>query len=252
MHFDRRFVPPDAIGHRALAVNLSDLAAMGAGRAPRCCRWCCRRRSRSRRSTGSSTAARLAARHGVALIGGNITRTPGPLVDRRHRDRHRQPRADPDAGGARPGDDVYVTGTLGRGGRPVRLQAATRTTRRRRRPLSAARASSPGGHPARPQRAASSCMDLSDGLADGVRRSARGVRCRNYARRGSLPISQRCREWLERQGRDPVDGAARRRRLRAVLHGAGRNSRPAARRAAASGDLPITRIGVVTQDRACS
>ena len=25
-----RFVPPDAIGHRALAVNLSDLAAMGA------------------------------------------------------------------------------------------------------------------------------------------------------------------------------------------------------------------------------
>ena len=28
VHFDRRFVPPDAIGHRALAVNLSDLAAM--------------------------------------------------------------------------------------------------------------------------------------------------------------------------------------------------------------------------------
>src|SRR5712671_3815759 len=33
IHFDRRFTPPDAIGHRALAVNLSDLAAMGA--APR-------------------------------------------------------------------------------------------------------------------------------------------------------------------------------------------------------------------------
>src|SRR5918998_3166478 len=33
IHFDRRFVPPDAIGHRALAVNLSDIAAMGA--APR-------------------------------------------------------------------------------------------------------------------------------------------------------------------------------------------------------------------------
>ena len=30
VHFDRRFVPPDAIGHRALAANLSDLAAMGA------------------------------------------------------------------------------------------------------------------------------------------------------------------------------------------------------------------------------
>src|SRR5437660_12701250 len=33
IHFDRTFVPPAAIGHRALAVNLSDLAAMGA--APR-------------------------------------------------------------------------------------------------------------------------------------------------------------------------------------------------------------------------
>ena len=30
VHFDTRFVPPRAIGHRALAVNLSDLAAMGA------------------------------------------------------------------------------------------------------------------------------------------------------------------------------------------------------------------------------
>ena len=30
VHFDRRFTPPAAIGHRALAVNLSDLAAMGA------------------------------------------------------------------------------------------------------------------------------------------------------------------------------------------------------------------------------
>src|SRR5438034_7126092 len=33
IHFDRAFVPSDAIGHRALTVNLSDLAAMGA--APR-------------------------------------------------------------------------------------------------------------------------------------------------------------------------------------------------------------------------
>src|SRR4030095_15000480 len=30
IHFDLRFTPPDAVGHRALAVNLSDLAAMGA------------------------------------------------------------------------------------------------------------------------------------------------------------------------------------------------------------------------------
>src|SRR5204863_1347998 len=33
VHFDPAFVPPRAIGHRAMAANLSDLAAMGA--APR-------------------------------------------------------------------------------------------------------------------------------------------------------------------------------------------------------------------------
>src|SRR5262249_55717131 len=35
VHFDGPFTPPHAIGHPALAVNLSDLAAMGA--APRAC-----------------------------------------------------------------------------------------------------------------------------------------------------------------------------------------------------------------------
>jgi len=39
IHFDRAFTPPRAIGHRALAVNLSDLAAMGAE--PRLCLLSC-------------------------------------------------------------------------------------------------------------------------------------------------------------------------------------------------------------------
>ena len=48
VHFDRAFMPPADIGHRALAVNLSDLAAMGAtprlaplsiGAAGGGCRW---------------------------------------------------------------------------------------------------------------------------------------------------------------------------------------------------------------------
>src|SRR3954468_25048702 len=47
VHFERRFTPPAAIGHRALAVNLSDLAAMGAVRGWRCCRWSCPRSSRA-------------------------------------------------------------------------------------------------------------------------------------------------------------------------------------------------------------
>ena len=104
VHFDRAFVPPDAIGHRALAVNLSDLAAMGAaprlgaavdgvaGPAPR------RRFRRShlgihgaggapsapprRRQPhaipGSADARRHRARHGQAPAGAFCARRPDP------------------------------------------------------------------------------------------------------------------------------------------------------------------------------
>ena len=82
VHFDRAFTPPAAIGHRALAVNLSDLAAMGA--APRLC--CCRSRCRRRwpcddfdAMVGGIDVARRAATH-VHVAGGNLTRSPGPLV----------------------------------------------------------------------------------------------------------------------------------------------------------------------------
>ena len=81
VHFDRRFVPPDAIGHRALAVNLSDLAAMGA--TPRCALL-------SLVLPDALDVAivdglldgllALAAAHNVAVVGGNIARSPGPMI----------------------------------------------------------------------------------------------------------------------------------------------------------------------------
>src|SRR5215510_12903065 len=81
VHVDQRFVPFDAIGHRALAVNLSDLAAMGA--TPRAALL-----SLMLPPALSVTAfdqmvegfVALAAVHRVMLVGGNITSTPGPLT----------------------------------------------------------------------------------------------------------------------------------------------------------------------------
>ncbi|HEV8234193.1 MAG TPA: thiamine-phosphate kinase, partial [Gemmatimonadaceae bacterium] len=81
VHFDRAFTPPGAIGHRALAVNLSDLAAMGA--TPRLCLL-------SLVLPGAWPVAdfegmidgllALAARHRMHVAGGNLARSPGPLV----------------------------------------------------------------------------------------------------------------------------------------------------------------------------
>ena len=81
MHFRRDWTAPHAIGHKAVAVNLSDLAAMGA--TPRVVLL----------SLGLPAdlpladfddlidgVARTAAAHGAALVGGNLARSPGPLI----------------------------------------------------------------------------------------------------------------------------------------------------------------------------
>ena len=115
VHFDRRFMPPAAIGHKALAVNLSDLAAMGAapraGAAVAGAAW----RLPSPTSTRWSTASwRSPPRYGVALVGGNISRSPGPLVvDVTAIGSGEAAARAARAAGARPGDGIYVSGTVG-------------------------------------------------------------------------------------------------------------------------------------------
>src|ERR1044071_9913868 len=81
VHFDRRFVPAEAIGHRALAVNLSDLAAIGA--APRLALLSFALPSRFPVADFDGILnglAALAARYRMHIAGGNLSRTTGPLV----------------------------------------------------------------------------------------------------------------------------------------------------------------------------
>jgi thiamine-monophosphate kinase len=111
----RHFLPgaePRALGHKALAVNLSDLAAMGA--TPR---WVTLALALPAADAAwlepfSAGFYALAERYGVDLIGGDTTRgaaraicvtaigevPPGMALER---------------SGARPGDDIWVSGELG-------------------------------------------------------------------------------------------------------------------------------------------
>jgi thiamine-monophosphate kinase len=253
VHFDRRFVPADAIGHRALAVNLSDLAAMGA--LPRA--------ALLSLSLPSSLdvadfeqlvdgVLAVAASHGVTLIGGNITQTPGPLTVDITAIGTVRPRKVLTRSGARPGDWVYVTGSLGEAAIGLqRLQAGPQAgvdpcVVRYLRPEPRVRAGMLLGR----NRAASSCMDVSDGLADCARQVAEASGVGITLEGATIPISAEVREAQTRRERDPLEPAlsggddyelfftvrpAHRGRLRMVCQQVG--------------DLPITRIGVVTKGR---
>jgi len=105
--------PADAVGHRALAVSLSDLAAMGAR-----ARWCLMALTLEEADEawleGFSRGFRdLAEASGTALVGGDVTRgataigvtVMGEVASEAALTRH----------GGRPGDLVAVTGALGGG-----------------------------------------------------------------------------------------------------------------------------------------
>jgi len=105
---------PELLGHKALAVNLSDLAAMGAEPA-----WVTLALTLPTVNADWLGAfcrgfSRLAAMHNVQLIGGDTTRGPLNISIQAHGfvDTGAALRRD----GARPGDLVYVTGTLGDAG----------------------------------------------------------------------------------------------------------------------------------------
>jgi thiamine-monophosphate kinase len=122
VHYRRDEAPPRLVGRKALTVNLSDIAAMGGiGRYATVS--LCLAPSTPVRWVDSLYDGLLerAAESGVALVGGNLTRTEGPAVV--------DVTLVGDAGrlllrvGARPGDRVVVTGRLGAAAEGVRLLA---------------------------------------------------------------------------------------------------------------------------------
>jgi thiamine-monophosphate kinase len=213
VHFDRRLSAPADVGWKALAVNLSDVAAMGG--TPRL----------ALLSLGIPDAMpqrdldelvdgflAMATEARVTLAGGNITRSPGPLfVDvtvtglAGRRDVLRRD-------GGRPGDDLYLSGTIGEAAAGLSAWRAgaldipgiDACVARHRRPVPRVRLGTLLGR----NRAASACMDLSDGLADAVRQiaAASGTGARIDA--GRLPIPEPAREWYRRIGLDPASAAA--------------------------------------------
>jgi thiamine-monophosphate kinase len=112
VHFKLTWGTPEALGARALTVNLSDIAAMG-GRPTVCVVNLAVREGLGTRFLDRmyKGLGRAAARAGVEVVGGNVTRagalaiTVALLGEVRGAALRRNT--------ARPGDTIYVTGTLG-------------------------------------------------------------------------------------------------------------------------------------------
>lgn len=198
-HFEPQ-VAPDALGHKALAVNLSDLAAMGAEPV-----WAslCLTLPEADEAWLSGFAkgfTALAQRYGVQLVGGDTTRGPlsvsvtvhGLLEPGRAMQRDR----------ARPGDLLYVTGQLGdaglallaRQGLYVRDGSMAALQRRLDRPeprVAEGRSAAALAHAG---------IDLSDGLGSDLRHlcEASGVGALLYLE--SLPLSDAVRDYVQETG----------------------------------------------------
>ena len=181
--------PPRSLGHRALAVNLSDLAAMGATPA-----WALLSLTLpgideqwlGEFATGFGTLAR---EYAVALVGGNLSR--GPLTITVQLTGQVSQGTALRRSGARAGDDIWVSGTLGdaaQGRAPACASGADpqATWLRRRFEFPTARVAL--GEALRG--VATACIDLSDGLLVDLPRLGAASGCGAVLDVERLPLSQ--------------------------------------------------------------
>ncbi len=197
VHFTRAHFSPEDIGHKALAVNLSDLAAMGATPRWFLCALALPRdfpeRDLRRMARGMSALAR---QQRISLVGGNftsarelsITITAAGELQAPALTRH----------GGRPGDLLYISGTLGEARLGLsQLQAGKRrgpAILRQRRPVprvALGRLAS---------RFASAGMDLSDGLAQDLGHLCDASRVGAEVELAHLPMSPAVRVELGPEG----------------------------------------------------
>ena len=206
-HFDLKYTPAEAVGRKLMAVNLSDLAAMGA--TPRYALISLCLPSSMPVPTAERIAAGIleyAAKAGVTIIGGNTTAIGGPIVLTATLIGQAAGDALVRRRGARAGHAIFVTGTLGDAAAGLRIALSGRVPAPADRRYSLFRALVDpvarvvtGAALARSGRVFSMC-DVSDGLGRDLRHllQADGLGARIEAER--LPLSSALRSYAAGQG----------------------------------------------------
>jgi thiamine-monophosphate kinase len=194
VHFRLEWTTPEALGVRSLTVNLSDVAAMGG--TPSACvinlaireginaRFC------DRLYTGLAEAARL---NETDIVGGNITRASeltititviGEIADAALR-----------RDTAKPGDDIFVTGTIGDAAAGLRILSGNTKARGQARKFLTERYLNPTARLTAGRRLARikpvpAAIDISDGLVQDLGHILKRSKVGAEVDTGAIPLSE--------------------------------------------------------------
>ena len=190
VHFPRGS-PPASIGHRVLAVNLSDLAAMGARPAWALLALTLPKIDEHWLEEFTAGFAALARSHDVALVGGDTT--SGPLSATIQIMGHVAKSTAMLRSGGRPGDRVFVSGTPGDAAAGLaieqsKLRASSESEGYLRKRFLYPSPRLALGDCLRSY--ASACIDVSDGLLGDAGKLARASGCGVEIVLGDVPVSE--------------------------------------------------------------
>ena len=189
--------PPASIGHRALAVNLSDLAAMGARPAWALLALTLPEAEENWLEEFTTGFADLARAHNVALVGGDTTR--GPLCISVQLLGHVAAGTALTRGGGNAGDVLFVSGTCGDAAAGLAIEQGQLAADRDARAWLRERFLWPTPRVALGERLrgfASACIDVSDGLLADAGRLAQASHAGAELAWAELPLSQPLLEVL--------------------------------------------------------
>ena len=183
--------PPASIGHRALAVNLSDLAAMGARPAWALLALTLPEADEAWVSEFAAGMAALARAHDVALVGGDTT--SGPLCVTVQVLGHVQSASALLRSGGGAGDVVFVSGTPGDAAAGLGIEQGRLTATGEGLAYLRERFLYPAPRLAlgeRLRRYASACIDVSDGLLGDAAKLAHASGCGVELVYDQVPVSE--------------------------------------------------------------
>ncbi len=255
---DRFQTRPRDIGHKSLAVSLSDVAAMGAR--PRFCllsvglpsaRW----QSRFLEDFYKGVRA-LADRYGINIIGGDTSRTPERIVvDSVVLGEVRRGRAVLRSG-ARPGEQIFVTGALGGAAMGLKIlethaatSSAAKLTRAQRQLVARQLKPEPRvewGMILGEKKLATAMIDLSDGLSSDLAHLCRESRVGADVDAALLPFDPQLKSTQDTEA-DALSLALNGGEDFELLFTV--RPRDATKLPTEVGGVPITRIGEITGER---